>query len=363
MRFEQIHIEVTSRCNFSCEFCPSSTMTRIRGDMDYALLCKALDEISHEELTEWIMFHVMGEPLLYPKLVDAVKYAKINKLKVCLITNGAAFTETLLDELLEADIDKIVFSVQTPDKRSFNLRKANIHYEEYKKCITSSIAKIVESAGNATATLSFLTTPLRSFLLPSKKYNIISTKAELAQDFMYWLQDIIGFLSKKDLRIKLLGNMDRIKSKLSKLSMFGWNKLLLTDKLTLESRMLGDWIHPALYRDKFKKAIFGCCEGLTRHFGILWNGDMVFCCVDFDGHTRFANLKESSIKDAFHKEDVTAVIKGFKKLRIIHPYCQRCLGDISFSHAFMRQLGSIAYFKLYRKWWEVQRSKKRVLIT
>lgn len=363
MHFERIHIEVTNRCNFSCEFCPSSTMTRAQGNIDYALLCKALDEISYEKLTDWIAFHVMGEPLLYPRLVEALKYAKSKKLKVCLTTNGAALTEALLGELLEIGVDQIVFSVQTPSKDSFNLRKANIDYEEYKKRISCSIARILESSGNTIATLSFLTTPLRGFLLPTKKYDIVSTKTELVQNFTRWLRSVMEFLTKNNQKIKFYDNMNRIKKKLYKFNMLGWNKLMLTDKLILETRMLGDWVHPALYLDKFYKATFGCCEGLTRHFGILWNGDMVFCCVDFDGHTGFANLKESSIKNAFFKKNVKVAIEGFKKFHIVHPYCQRCLGDVSFSHAVMRQLGSIAYFKLYRKWWEAKRAQETALIT
>jgi hypothetical protein len=42
-------------------------------------------------------------------------------------------------------------------------------------------------------------------------------------------------------------------------------------------------------------------------------------------------------------------VKGFDKLRIVHPHCQRCLGDKNRLHTLVRQVGSIVYFKGVKK--------------
>jgi len=96
--------------------------------------------------------------------------------------------------------------------------------------------------------------------------------------------------------------------------------------------------------------------------GILSNGDMVFCCADFDGKTRFGNIKETSIGKALSQPRVQNVIRGFKKLLIKDPYCQRCLGDVSVDKSIMRQIGSIVYFKLYRPWWNRKRERESALL-
>lgn len=337
-------------------------MTRAQGNMDFRILCKALNEIAQERLTDQVLFHVMGEPLLYPELERAVKYAKEKGLKVFLTTNGSSMTEGLLDNLLVLNIDHILFSVQTPDIRSFELRQANIGFMEYKKKITALIGKILDSGTNTKTTLSFLTTPFKKILLPSRKFTIIDTKVELIEGFNSWIQGILGAMRNKDVAQRIISGSAKLVERVSRFNLLGWNKLQITKNFIFETRVLGDWVHPGLLAKRIKKATFGSCEGLVKHFGILWNGDMVFCCVDFDGNTTFANLSSSTIKDAFLKEDVRSAIEDLKKFRISHPYCQRCLGDVSLSASLARQIGSIFYFLWLRKRWAAKRDREEAVL-
>jgi len=362
MKFDRIHIELTNRCNFACEFCPDSIMIRKRGDMEFELLDKILTEIQKTQLTKTILFHVMGEPLLYPRLEMAVKYAKKKGFKVCLTTNGWLMTDKALESLLKNNIDEIIFSVQTPDARSFHLRKSKVDFNKYQEKITSHVAKALNSDASTNIILSFLTTPFKNILLPSKKVSIVDSERDLHKHLILWLKEILNKGKGVEAATKINDNLQQIKRRIEGLSLLGWNRLRITKTLTFETRLLGDWIHPGLYSDKAFKACIGNCEGLTEHFGILWNGDLVFCCVDFDGKTVFGNVKNASIKDAFQKKEVQAVIKGFERLRIMHPYCQKCLGDVSLKKSFFRQLGSVVYFKFYRHWWEKKRSQAKVLV-
>ena len=72
---DRSHVEVTNRCNFSCEFCPDSGMKRERGFMDHAMFEGNLDEVAKKRLASTVHFHVMGEPLIYSGIVDAIGYA------------------------------------------------------------------------------------------------------------------------------------------------------------------------------------------------------------------------------------------------------------------------------------------------
>lgn len=355
---------MTNRCNFACEFCPDSIMSRKRGNMKFQILARALDEISEEKLTETVLFHLMGEPLLYPDLDKAVRYAGKKGLKVCLTTNGWLMTDEILVKLLKEKIDHIIFSVQTPDERSFKLRGVEVEFAEYLERITLSIAKTLGDNANTKVTLSFLVTPFKNILLPSNKMSIIEKREDLYRHFSFWLKEIIrqGIGLDMGIMTKINNRLKQIRPHIKKLNMLGWDRLKITDNFMLETRLLGDWVHPGLYSDRIKRAGFGSCEGLTGHFGILWNGDLVFCCVDFDGKTAFGNLEHTGIKDAFGKEEIQRIIKGFKRLRILHPYCQRCLGDVSLRNSLVRQCGSILYFKFYRPWWEMKRAHSPSLI-
>ena len=362
MLFQRIHIELTNNCNFSCQFCPDSLMTRERGNLDFNLLCKALDEISQEKLTDQVLFHVMGEPTLYPDLIKAVNYAKDRGLKVHLTTNGSVITEEILDRLLGVNIDHIFFSVQTPDEKSFSLRRANIDFYEYKKRITLLVAKILQKSKKTITTISFLTTPYKWLILPSKRFRTIDNKKKLIDSINSWAKDILIHLSGNEARKEVENGLLDLRKPILKSNLLGWNRFKVTNKFFIEVRPVGDWIHPSLFSKKFHKARIGCCEGLDKHFGILWNGDFVFCCVDFDGKTTFANISKSTIKEAFQNEKAQTTINGFRKLRIGHPYCQRCLGDVSLTGSLARQVGSIFYFKWYRKHWSDKRDIEKVVL-
>lgn len=362
MKLERIHIELTNQCNFACEFCADSIMTRKRGNMEFSVLTKIIDEISGEGLTEMILFHVMGEPLLYPDLSRAVAYAKGKGLKVCLTTNGWLMTDAMLKKLLEEHIDHIIFSVQTPDTVSFRLRRTEVDFDEYCEKIVSCIAAVLSDRVKTKVTLSFLVTPWKNIFLPNNKMSIINNKDDLCEYFSVWLEKILNRERNGAILDKIKNRLKQIEVQIKKMSILGWNQLKITDNFMLETRMLGDWIHPGLHSNRVKKAYFGACEGLTEHIGILWNGDLVFCCVDFDGRTNFGNIKSIGIKDAFQKKEIQKIIKGLKCFRILHPYCQRCLGDVSMVNSIVRQFGSIFYFKFYRQWWKAKRHKTQPVI-
>lgn len=336
-------------------------MTRERGNIDFNLLCKALDEISKEKLTDQVLFHVMGEPALYPELVRAVNYAKDRGLKVHLTTNGSVITEGVLGNLLKANIDHILLSVQTPDEKSFSLRHANIDFQEYKKRVTLLIARILQESKDTISTASFLTTPFKWLILPSRQFSTIDNKNALVGSINSWVGDILNYLQENGVKKEVENGLRDLQKSVLRSNLLGWNRFKVSSKFFIEARPIGDWIHPALFSDKFHKARIGCCEGLDKHFGILCNGDLVFCCVDFDGKTAFANIGKSTIREAFQNQKVKTVISGFNKLNINHSYCQRCLGDVSLRGSLARQIGSVFYFKWYRKRWSAKRDVEKAV--
>lgn len=340
MHFERIHIELTNKCNFDCAFCPDSHMTRPRGSMDLETFKIAILQIAESKLTDTIMLHLMGEPLLYPEIDKTIEYVHEKGMKVCLTTNGAAFDSDLLGRLIRSGVDEVIFSVQTPTERSFKTRGAAISFDKYRETVINAISTILKAKTGIVVTLSFLTTPFKTQLAPDFKTDIISSKASLKDDCSPWVEQIISETS--------IGSADNLSFSLKKLSLMKWNRMPISENFFIETRVLGDWVRSG----KIYPADFGCCEGLTKHFGILWNGDFVFCCVDFDGKTSFGNIRDISIKDALAADDVQKTIDDFRRLRVRHPFCKVCLGDRSRFRTFARQVGSILYFKFLRKYWD-----------
>jgi len=88
----KIHIETTSRCDKNCKFCghqdPSINKTLEYGDMDFVLL-----ESIRKQLPRGlaVAFHRDGEPLVYPRLGDAL--ALFTGMIRSITTNGKKLVE------------------------------------------------------------------------------------------------------------------------------------------------------------------------------------------------------------------------------------------------------------------------------
>lgn len=332
-------------------------MVRPRQDMDFVLLEKALDEIVREKLATTVYYHLMGEAVFYPRLEDAVLAAKDKGLKVSITTNGAAFSADLLNAVSNAGVDEIVFSVQTPDKKSFGLRRASVPFDAYRANVCQAMAQAL-AHGGPHVVLSLLTTPASFLLLPTNRYQIIRTKKELMTHLLEWTDTVLDDPRLSGLKARVRENRQAFLQRLGALGLAGWNKFCLTPKFSLESRMLGDWVHRGLTDDRVVGASIGSCEGLQSHMGILSNGEMVFCCVDYDGKTRFGNIRETGMLEALMRPSVQDVLAGFRKWRVKHPYCKRCLGDVGLIHSLARQVGSVVYFRIYRPYWEGRRHQE-----
>lgn len=113
------HVEVTNVCNFRCEFCASVDNPEMekmkKGFMDYDLFCKIVDDLSaFDGKLKQMVFHLMGEPLMHPRIADMISYAKKRNVseKLILYTNGSRLTPELSRSVCDAGIDYIQLSIE-----------------------------------------------------------------------------------------------------------------------------------------------------------------------------------------------------------------------------------------------------------
>lgn len=321
-----------------------------------------IKQIHGDCLTDTVNFHLMGEPTLHPDILQAAAFAKDHGLKVMLTTNGSLISRDMVEKLIDLELDQILFSAQTPTEESFSLRQVRMDFQRYKNNITECIAAALDKGGNTKIVLSFLTTPLK-MLMPTNQMRTISNQKEMIVCFEDWLDSILQKCDPDAAAQKLLANRETISKGIASMKLLGWNDLRVLKNFSLETRILGDWVHDGLTAEQYTPAKFGSCKGLTEYMGILWNGDMVYCCVDYEGKTRFGNVKDIRIKDAFEKKFVQSCYQGFKQYKVKHAYCQRCLGDVKPVQSYARQGGSILYHMWYRSYWEKRREEEKALIS
>ncbi|OGW84141.1 MAG: hypothetical protein A2987_00285 [Omnitrophica bacterium RIFCSPLOWO2_01_FULL_45_10] len=119
-----LDIEPTMLCNMKCPMCFQQHMAiPSEGFLDFELYKKIVDEGAKNHLYSIRLCH-RGEPLLHPKIVDMVKYAKEKGIKeVFTLTNGMLLNEDLIRRLYAAGLDWLQLSIDGVYENYENIRQ------------------------------------------------------------------------------------------------------------------------------------------------------------------------------------------------------------------------------------------------
>lgn len=339
---ETIFVEITNICNFDCTFCPNHLMTREKGMMDYELFKKIVLDAKAcgvERFNLWIM----GEPFLHPKFFDFVKFAKENKLKLSLISNGGLFTEGLIDRFLSLDLskdDNILISYLTPNICAFELRNAKtLDFDTYKNGIFRLIEKKVEKKASVEIMLMYIINIFADVVnvpgLITGARGVLDSIKELA-DFSHDVQRKAGInfnfsipsLNKIKGAIK---NCREIKIEFLPGVFFNlkwltnWGKVILPDGL------------------KVIPSHRGYCAYPFQSLGVFWNGEVTLCCDDYNGELVIGDLRQQTLSEIFNGEKAQKIRSEMNKGVLSMPRCQACQGKV------MNKEGKIlkGYYKRY----------------
>ena len=89
--FKRMYLEITNVCNLRCAFCPGTQRPRrFMTPEEFRQLATRLRPYG-----TYLMLHVMGEPLLHPRLAELLDIAGALGFRVCLVTNGTLLPRQL----------------------------------------------------------------------------------------------------------------------------------------------------------------------------------------------------------------------------------------------------------------------------
>ena len=97
---KHIDIETSSACQMKCPMCARHLMDNIlTGNMDFDLYKRIVDECTREKVYS-IKLSWRGEPLLNPKIVEMVTYAKKMGIpNVAFLSNGEPLNNEIIEDL------------------------------------------------------------------------------------------------------------------------------------------------------------------------------------------------------------------------------------------------------------------------
>jgi len=107
---KKLYIEPTTKCNLNCKMCFRNTW------FDEPICDLSLEDYRRvlqtmPKTVETIFFGGMGEPLFHRDILEMIRLASETGAEVELLTNGTLLTQTMIQGLLDAGLDKLWISI------------------------------------------------------------------------------------------------------------------------------------------------------------------------------------------------------------------------------------------------------------
>ena len=267
---KRVYLEITNVCNLACAFCPGTTRTpHFLTEEEFDRLTDAL-----RGETQYLYFHLMGEPLLHPSLARFLAIAGEKGFRVILTTNGTLLGEKGEILLSAPALYKINLSLQ-----SFEANRGGELNDYVNQC-----AAFASRAGEA------------------------------------------GKIC--ELRLWNHGGLESLNGEI--LSLLAcrfpqpWEtnarSVRLAERVYLAEDDRFDWPDPAA-ADRGERCF---CYGLRDQIGVLCDGTVVPCCLDHNGDVPLGNLFSQSLKEIMSTEKARRIYNGFSQRKAVEELCRRC---------------------------------------
>lgn len=269
-RFSKVYLEISNLCNLRCAFCPGTKRTpKALDEEEFAALIEKL-----RPWTDFLYFHLMGEPLCHPKLERFLELAGNAGFRVILTTNGTLLAKLQPMLLAAPALHKVNISLH-----AFEANDLSMPFGEYLDgCFT--FGKAMEGS------------------------KIIA--------YRLWNQG--GADEKND---QILGTMKRYFPE-------PWIEerrgTRIGQKIYLEYGDKFDW--PDLSAPDGGEKVF--CYGLRDQIGILCDGTVVPCCLDHEGDIALGNLFRQDLEEILDSPRAKAIYQGFSDGKAAEELCRRC---------------------------------------
>lgn len=269
-RFRKVYVEISNRCNLSCCFCPGTKRQgKAMTEEEFANLLSRL-----QDWTDYLYFHVMGEPLCHPKLESFLEMAGNAGFKVILTTNGTLLPRRQEMLLRSPALHKVNISLH-----AFEANDLNVPFAEY---LDGCFAFGKAAGGNKLITYRLW----NAGGLEEKNQEILDAMHRFFPG--QWVQE------RKGIRIG--------------------------QRIFLEYGNKFDW--PDLNAPEGGEQVF--CYGLKDQIGVLCNGTVVPCCLDHEGDIALGNLFREELGDILAGHRARAIYEGFCRGQAVEELCRKC---------------------------------------
>jgi sulfatase maturation enzyme AslB (radical SAM superfamily) len=241
-------------------------------------------------LTDQVTLHLMGDPLVHPKLQEFVIVCATHQVPIFLVTNGVLLNNEKAEILLHPIVRQVNFSLHS------------FHDNYGDKDPSVYLSKIFQFTEKAFSERPDLYINYRLWNLAEPIGTGAQNKSLLDRVFQHFQLSSEASEAQKHVNVR------------------SHKSLRMKDRLYLHFDTEFTW--PAL--DLPVLGSKGTCYGLSQHFGILADGTVVPCCLDKEGALPLGKVQDAPILEILGSARAQAILKGFKENKLIEALCQRC---------------------------------------
>lgn len=286
-----LDIEPTNCCNLSCPFCYRTIAINNKqevfdeqGVMPLETFKRILEQIcvDGKSMVPALKLTHRGEPLLNKNLCEMIRLAKAaGVVDVIVNTNGTVLTSGLSSDLLDAGLDKLLFSFDSPYPEKYENTRVGASYQE----VLTNIRNFVRIRNEKKA---FHTLVRVGMVITA------STTQQETEDFYNLFKDIADVVS--------------------------FN--LVHEEIPVESD--GTYVGKNGIKKNVKDRHFADSQ-LWQRMTINWNGEAEICCENYKQEWELGNIFESTVHDIWTGKSFAAVRDAHAKgewWKI--PQCRKC---------------------------------------
>ncbi len=115
---ERLYLELTNRCNLSCEMCYRQNWQETLGDMSAEVLSSIEGEVAGFPDLKEVILGGIGEPTIADNFCQAVELFA-PRYEVTVTTNGTTLDDQIIEFLISRGVARIVLSVDSTDVQAF----------------------------------------------------------------------------------------------------------------------------------------------------------------------------------------------------------------------------------------------------
>lgn len=261
--YKKVYIEITNNCNLNCDFCIKNTRPhKYMSLKEFNIILNKLDNY-----TKYLYFHILGEPLLHPKINEFIDVAS-KKYNINITTNGYLIKNIINNK---------------------NIRQLNISLHSYNEKYKISLNDYMNNIFN---TIDIL-----------RDYTYISLRLWTKSKYSESILEMINNRYNTNLKMNTLKNNTTIAK-------------------NIFISINNEFIWPDLNNNYYNE--FGTCYALKDHIGILVDGTIIPCCLDSKGIINLGNIFKDNLKDVINSNRYKNMLNGFKNNKKCEELCKKC---------------------------------------